>query len=99
MLVKKFFKTKDEAEITFVYRADGVSEVALAGDFNDWQPQAMKLNKKEQCFKLKLRLPNNQQFGFRYFLDQQQWENDPQADAYRPNGLGSDNSVVSTFQD
>ncbi|TOP21867.1 1,4-alpha-glucan branching protein, partial [Vibrio parahaemolyticus] len=26
------------------------------------------------------------------------WENDPQADAYVPNGFGSDNSVVCTVE-
>ncbi|MEF1190562.1 isoamylase early set domain-containing protein, partial [Vibrio parahaemolyticus] len=44
------------------------------------------------------RLPKEQHIQFRYLLDEVEWENDPQADAYVPNGFGSDNSVVCTVE-
>lgn len=97
MLAKKFFKTKDEVEVTFSFVAGKSVQVALLGDFNDWQPQAMKFNAKEQCFKLKLRLPKNHEYQFRYRLDNTHWENDHVADAYVPNKYGSENSLVSTY--
>ncbi len=96
MLTKKFFKTKDEVEVTFEFVRDGVESVALAGDFNDWQPAEMKFNKKAKIFKTKIRLAKNSRFHFRYLLNGSEWENDAKADAYSKNSFGSDNSVVIT---
>ncbi|CAM2770664.1 isoamylase early set domain-containing protein [Vibrio mytili] len=98
MLKKRFFKTKDEVEVTFELDKQQWKSVKIAGDFNDWQPEPMKLVKTSGQFKFKTRLPKEQNIQFRYLLDESDWENDPQADAYVPNGLGSDNSVVCTSQ-
>lgn len=97
MLSKKFFKTKDEAEVTFEFARDDVTKVELVADFNSWQPIAMKFNKKTKVFKAKVRLAKNESFQFRYRLNDQEWENDYQADQYLPNNLGTENSVVKTF--
>lgn len=97
MLTKKYFKTKDEAEVTFEFIRDDVNSVQLLGEFNNWQPIEMKLNKKTKAFRTKMRLPVGESFHFRYLLDGQEWENDYQADQYMPNEYGSDNSVVHTY--
>ncbi|MDF5410084.1 isoamylase early set domain-containing protein, partial [Vibrio parahaemolyticus] len=62
----------------------------------NWQPEPMKLVKRQ--FKFKTRLPKARNVQFRYLLDDAKWENDPQADAYVPNAFGSDNSVVCTTE-
>lgn len=97
MLTKKFFKTKDEAEVTFEFSREGVESVSLAGDFNDWQPVAMTYSKKLKTFRTKIRLPKDSDFHFRYFIDNSEWENDHAADKYLPNEFGTENSVVSTY--
>lgn len=96
MLKKKFFKTKDEAEVTFEFSAGKDKTVALVADFNKWQPITMRFVKKDKVFRTKVRLPKGEAFCFRYLVDNQQWENDHKADQYIPNPFGSDNSVVST---
>lgn len=96
MLTKKFFKTKDEVEVTFEFNRSDVTTAALVVDFNDWQVIEMKFNKKTQSFKTKLRLPKGGIFHFRYLLNTTEWENDYQADQYLPNEFGSENSVVVT---
>lgn len=96
MLTKKYFKTKDEAEVTFQFARDDVSSVALMGDFSDWEPVAMKQNKKTKIYSAKVRLPKNQSFHFKYLLNEKEWENDYQADQYLPNDFGTENSVVIT---
>ena len=96
MLNKKFFKTKPETEVVFEFSRDDVKSVKLAGEFNDWVPTAMKLDKKSGAFKLKMRLPTEAEFEFKYLLNDAEWENDYQADAYVPNDQGTENSVIST---
>ncbi|MEW6995577.1 isoamylase early set domain-containing protein [Colwelliaceae bacterium MEBiC 14330] len=96
MLTKKFFKTKDEAEVTFELNRSDLTSAELVADFNDWQAVEMKFNKKTQSFKTKVRLPKNSEFHFRYLLNKTEWENDDKADQYLPNEFGTDNSVVNT---
>ena len=97
MLKKKYFKTKEECEVTFEFDSNDAKEILLLGEFSNWEPINMKKNKsKDAPFKAKVRLPKNQQFQFRYLIDQVVWENDEAADDYWPNGQGSDNSVVFT---
>ena len=99
MIVKKFFKTKDDCEVTFEYANENATEVTLVGDFNDWEPAAMKQAKKAGSpFRAKVRLPKNGEYQFRYYVDGNYWANDEEADAYRPNEFGEDNSVVSTYE-
>ena len=98
MLTKKFFKTKEEAEVTFEFDRNDVKSVSLFGEFNDWQPIEMKFNKKTNSFKTKVKLPKGENFHFKYLLDETEWENDSNADNYLPNEYGSENSIVSTVQ-
>ncbi len=99
MLKKKFFKTNDECEVTFEFSAAEANEVSIVGDFNNWQPVAMKQAKKAGSpFRAKVRMPKDGQFQFRYLVDGEVWQNDEAADAYWPNEHGSENSVVFTAE-
>lgn len=95
MLKKKFFKTKDECEVTFEFDANGAEEVLLVGEFNDWEPIEMTKTARTP-FRAKVRIPKDGQYQFRYFVDNSEWQNDEAADAYWPNEHGTDNSVVFT---
>lgn len=97
VLKKKYFKTKEECEVTFEFNANGAKEVLLVGEFADWEPIKMKKSKSKNApFKTKVRLPKDQKFQFRYLIDETVWANDEAADAYWANDQGSDNSVVFT---
>ncbi|EHA1123514.1 1,4-alpha-glucan branching protein [Vibrio navarrensis] len=98
MLKKRFFKTKDEVEVTFEVEQEHWESAQVAGDFNNWQPEPMTLVKKSGQFKFKTRLPKEQKIEFRYLFNEDKWENDPQADGYVANGFGSDNSLVLTSE-
>jgi len=98
MLKKRFFKTKDDCEITFEYSDKQVREAALVAEFNNWKPLPMKKAKNAGSpFRVKIRLPKEGEYQFRYYLDQSVWANDEAADAYRANEFGESNSVVNTF--
>jgi 1,4-alpha-glucan branching enzyme len=99
MINKKFFKTKDEVEVTFEVEVPAeYSNVAIVADFLNWNPEPMKRAAKTSIYKFKTRLPKNGEFQFRYLLDGCAWFNDPQADQYIPNSFGDDNSLISTYQ-
>ena len=95
MLQKKFFKTKKEVEITFVCNANGAKSVELVTEINGWEP--IEMAKSKGAFRTKLRAPKDGEFHFRYRVDGTQWQNDEAADAYVPNGIDGENSIVKTY--
>ncbi len=97
MLSKRFFKTKDEVEITFEVDRPGINTADWVSEFTGWEPVAMhRTARGKGPFQLRVRIPKGRQVQFRYLFDGHLWENDDAADAYWPNDQGSDNSVVST---
>ena len=96
MLKKKYFKTKDECEVTFEFEHDAAQSVALVSEANGWQPVEMSKRRKDGIYYTKVRLPKQGQLQFRYLVDGQTWINDSAADAYVANEFGGENSVVVT---
>ena len=93
MLSKKYVKTRKTMKVTFIVDfARNADVVEIAGEFNDWQPQALR-RYKSGVRKLTLELQPGRRYQYRYRIDGR-WENDWAADAYVPNGFGQDNSVV-----
>ena len=95
MLKKRFFKTKEECEVTFELVADEASRAELVCEVNGWQPIQMKKARRGP-FRTKLRFPKEASFEFRYLVDDRNWISDDEADAYRANGLGGQNGVLDT---
>ncbi len=100
MLKKRFFKTKGECEVSFELSAVEAKQVDLVCESNGWQPVRMKKTGKgkKSTFRAKVRLPQEQQFEFRYLVDRSNWVNDEGADDYAPNIFGSENCVLSTVR-
>ncbi len=99
MLSKKFFKTKDEVEVTFEVDRPDLDSVEWACDAHGWELVPMKrADRGKGPYRIKVRLPKDAEIQFRYRFDGHAWENDEAADAYWPNDQGSDNSVVFTRQ-
>jgi hypothetical protein len=97
MLAKRFFKTKDEVEVTFEVDRPDFESVDLCADAFGWEPLALKrADRGRGPFRIKVRLPKDGAVQFRYLINHEWWENDEAADAYWPNDQGSDNSVVLT---
>ena len=96
MLKKKYFKTKDDCEVTFEVDNTTAESMDLVSEANGWQPVKMSKRRKDGVYYAKVRLPKEGQFQFRYLVDGQSWINDNAADAYVANEFGGDNSVVIT---
>jgi 1,4-alpha-glucan branching enzyme len=97
-LKKLYLKTKELCKVTFRLPKEAAPEatqVTLVGDFNQWDTGETPMQKmKNGDFTVTLELACDQEYRFRYLIDNTQWENDWQADKYAPNCYGSEDSIV-----
>ncbi len=103
MLIKEYLQSQNKAKVTFEladYEIPGDIEAAtvhLVGEFNDWDLQATPMkHSKKGSFRVVLELEPGREYRFKYLVNGKHWCNDWSADAYIPDGYGSDNSVVTT---
>jgi 1,4-alpha-glucan branching enzyme len=69
-------------------------EVAVCGDFNDWDPTANPMRKyKDGHFGVAINLGQGE-YRYRFLLDGEKWENDWEADNYAPNPYGGEDSII-----
>jgi 1,4-alpha-glucan branching enzyme len=85
-------------KVTFEIARGDATSVAVAGDFNGWNPEAtvLKPRKRDGLLAASLTLEAGRRYEFRYCLDGSRWTNDPAADGTAPNDFGSENSVLQT---
>ncbi|MCB9135463.1 MAG: isoamylase early set domain-containing protein [Anaerolineales bacterium] len=93
---KEYTKTGRSCKVTFEVSAGEANEVALLGDFNEWNSSATPMKRrKEGTFSVTVSLKPGNEYKFRYLADGETWLNDAAADSYVPNTFGSEDSVVS----
>lgn len=97
---KQYVKSSGLCKCTFRLPKEAVSnaeKVALVGDFNHWQEDALPMKKlKSGEFKVELALEPGRAYEFRYLIDDAAWENDWDADGYVPKpGFSVENSLVA----
>ena len=97
MLLKSYSKTGKKCRVTFKLPAEVNAEnVALVGDFNDWDEEANPMKKlKDGSFSAQVSLETGETYRFRYLLDGERWENDWEPDGYATNEHGTDDSLVT----
>ena len=95
-MLKKRKLAKGKVRVTFaVPPLEGVNELYLVGDFNDWNETATPMTKDaEGSWSVSLTLDGDREYQFRYLDDTQTWHNDWAADAYVRNLHGTENSVL-----
>jgi glycosidase len=80
-------------EVPFVYDPDGApSQVFLAGEFNNWSPDATPMERVDGRFERTLLLPIGR-YQYKFVADGN-WITDRTADDFHPDGYGGQNSVV-----
>lgn len=86
----------DEIEVTFALPSeqDEDNEVALVGDFNEWDPTAHPLRSDGATRSVSVPLAAGRRYAFRYLREPGDWFNDEAADEYEPNEFGGMNSVI-----
>jgi 1,4-alpha-glucan branching enzyme len=95
---KSYTKSGDKCRVTFELPPDAdASSVYVVGEFNDWDKRAHPLKRrKDGRFSRTIYLDAGEQYRFRYWVDDERWENDWEADQYVPNEFGTEDSVVVT---
>lgn len=86
---------KNGKTVTFVYRPDQneCHQVALAGSFNEWQPEKGKMTRqKDGSFRKRVTL-NPGEYRYKFLVDNN-WIADPQAEKQTRNEFGTQDSVV-----
>lgn len=97
---KQYIKSSGLFKCTFRLPKEAVpkaNKVSLVGDFNAWQLDALEMKKlKSGEFKAELSLEPGKSYEFRYYVDDQAWLNDWDADAYIPKpDFAAENSLVA----
>ncbi|MDD3050723.1 MAG: isoamylase early set domain-containing protein [Candidatus Cloacimonetes bacterium] len=103
-LKKQFLKSKVKCKVTFKITKDeslDAEKVAIVGEFNQWSLQVEPMKKlKNGDFTQTLELDSGKEYQFRYFIDDERWENDFGADRYVYSPFANcDNSVVSCIEE
>ncbi len=95
MIKKAFTPKRTICKVTFSVSADlADKEIALVGDFNDWDKSEDKLAKKNGKWEITKRLKPETEYRFKYLVDGEEWKNDDSADAQVANEFGTEDSVV-----
>ena len=100
---KQFLKSRPSCKVTFRLTKEAAKDaknVFLVGEFNEWDCKVSPMKPlKTGDFTTTVELSIEQpEYQFRYLCDGANWENDCEADAYIPNGIDGDNSVVRVQQ-
>lgn len=98
MIEKKVSPKGKSVRVTFALPPDVASEkVAIVGDFNNWNPDkdTMKFDKKKGVWRKSISLKPNNEYQFRYYVDEREWRNDEDADGYASNPYFGENSVLN----
>ena len=98
MIKKKRVRGKDLVAVTFRSKAPkGTKSLQLLGEFNDWSADRHPMKRrKDGTWSVTVRLPKDEQFHFRYLVDDGQWLTDEKSDGLALNELGDPNAVVVT---
>jgi len=97
-ITKTFLPDKGICKVVFTlpeFDANHAYKVAIVGDFNSWNPDKNLMKKgKNGIFKGAIELPLGKVYQFRYLIDNNQWVNEWDADAYSPAPFGNQYNMI-----
>jgi len=79
--------------VTFVLVAPSAHSVAVAGDFNEWQPARAPLEDRDGVWTLTIDLRPGR-YEYMFLVDGKQWVTDPAARLRRDDGFGNQNAIL-----
>ena len=97
MIAKKTSPKGKSVRVTFELPADIASDsAAVAGTFNEWDvtKHPMKFDEKKGVWTKSISFKPGETVEFRYFIDENEWRNEEEADGYSATPYFSENSVL-----
>lgn len=95
---KEYSKDKSVCKVTFSLPREVAmqfDEIALVGDFNNWDPKAnLFYCMRRGIHVVSIELESNKEYQFRYLADGEVWLNEAEADKHVATPYGSENSVL-----
>lgn len=95
MVQKTYYKTKDYCKVKFSFSVENAETIEILGLNSDWENSIIMSKKKDGTFSADVNLPKDSKHEFRYLVNENEWVNEPEADAVAPNVYGSTNSVIT----
>lgn len=96
---KQFLKSKPVCKVSFKVskeEAAGAAQVAVLGDFNNWNPEEGTMNAlKDGSFSLTLELKAGKTYRFRYLADGSRWFDEAEADGTEAGEFGAANNLLN----
>lgn len=80
--------------LVFFYHDDTARKVALAGDFNGWEPSPMK-REEDGLWRVDLELPAGGRYRYKFVVDKARWTEDPTNGFKEDDGFGGLNSILN----
>jgi 1,4-alpha-glucan branching enzyme len=79
----------------FTVKAPHAKRVSLAGDFNNWRHNELRLLKAEAKGVWTVTVPLSPgRYKYMFVVDGKQWQTDPLAESHEQDGFGNKNAVV-----
>ncbi|MDR8390301.1 isoamylase early set domain-containing protein [Aliifodinibius sp. S!AR15-10] len=93
--VQTVSEANDEVMLRFVFMDDQASSVAVAGDFNNWEPEPLtrEVVDGRQVWTGLVSMSRGEH-RYMFVKDGKQWVTDPLAPMYREDGFGNKNAVI-----
>lgn len=95
---KQYLKSRPVCKVTFRLPEElgqRARRASIAGEFNGWSLSAHPMKRqKNGSFLATLDLEAGREYQFRYVLDEEVWENDPEADRFVPTPFGNGHNGV-----
>ena len=97
----QFLKSKPVCKVSFRVNAEdanGAQTIQVIGDFNNWDQTVVNMKAlKSGDFSQTIELEQNNNYQFRYLINNEIWSNELEADAKTDNPFNELNDIISTF--
>jgi serine protease AprX len=87
-------------QLVFEFHDDAATTVAVAGDFNDWQPERLPMQRQSGVWRASLPAPVPGLYRYKFLIDRTRWLADPAHSRRQPDPFGGFDSLwgVGGFQ-
>lgn len=88
--------SSDQVLVPFVYISRDASTVAVAGDFNDWEPTGLQRQEVNGRIVWTGHIPVRRgEHRYMFVVNGSEWESDPLAPVQRDDGFGKTNAILA----